>query len=189
MENHPLSSLVFHHYIERNIYPLLIFFRWFLTFSSHSHKSHRLQYFDRSGPDDMCLKNWDSTSSAKNSLSANIWQREQTWDLLYENFFLSKNPGTSREGVSYNPLLRGEPFSFWSLSWLENRAYLICVRDTSFQSMRIVWVKHSAERKLDLGFVILGFSVCCAFWGGRKWKTAPGLDKMDWKKIEVLWNE
>lgn len=29
--------------------------------------------------------------------------------------------------------------------------------DASFQSRRTVWVKHSAERKLDLGFVMLGF--------------------------------
>lgn len=122
MENHSLSSLVFHHYIERNIYPLLIFFRWFLTCSSCWHKSHQLQYINRSGPDDMCLKNWAFTSAVKNSFSANIWQREQTWDLMYVNFFLSKNPGTGREGVSYNPLLRGESFYFQGLPWLEKRA-------------------------------------------------------------------
>lgn len=58
----------------------------------------------------------------------------------------------------------------WRVSW------------TSFQCRRTVWVKHSAERKLDLEFVILGFLVWCAFWGGRRWKTAPRLDKMDWKK-------
>lgn len=189
MENHLLSILVFYHSIERNIYPLLIFFRWFLTCSSCSHKSHGLQYIDESGPDDVYLKNWASTSADKKSLSANVWQREQIWDLLYEFFFLSKNPGTSREGVPYNPLLRGESFYFWDLPWLENRAYLIRVMDTPFQSGRTGWEKHSTERKLDLGFVILGFSVWCAFWGGRKWKTAPGLDKMDWNKIEVLWNE
>lgn len=101
MENHLLSILVFYHSIERNIYPLLIFFRWFLTCSSCSHKSHGLQYIDESGPDDVYLKNWASTSADKNSLSANVWQREQIWDLLYDFFFFFPKTQAPAEKVSH----------------------------------------------------------------------------------------